>query len=1126
LKSREQTTAEGPQHEPAPEVTPQAALQAPLLRIQRAAGNQAVLRYLQRKCSCGGTCDACKSHGLPIGPTDDPHEREAEQTAEHVMSGGVLQRKCSQCKEEEEETRTRKLQRQEAGAGPATAPPVVHEVLNSPGRPLDHATRGFMEPRLGSNFGGVRIHTDSRAAESARSVSALAYTVGQDIVFASGQYSPESATGKRLLAHELTHVVQQQQWGGSGTLAASSSAPVIAGEHSAAEREAEALSHRVMAGQSVAGRRLAAPSGQMHRSVSISPTDPAAALLLSALTRLTGRPATATGGALALGNPTPGAAASSGTVTDYVQRAISASRAYTLQSGATTPGGTAVRGVRVETATSGGGVTITINAGDIGAFTWTADELVSEGIVNAVSANDRTTATFPAAPAPATPGAPAAPAPTNLDDLLAAPLPFVNGALRRRAMDLIKQRVPRVAADISLEVDVEVALQGGSGVTLAEVLRGLETNMPFRINQSIAGNRVEATYFDPRMTPGASEQQRIPRREVTFPVGPGAATPSGGPVPASGTPCSASAIAEITAHLANVRRLVGNAITLLSSTTNLDAPLIANFGPAGPANRARIAANYRLILSELTLERHGWICTPRGGPGCPPNITGTSSPGQTLVNLCIQTSAPFVPNEKTVLHEVTHCTGIGSLRVGSEIYWWQPGYPGTDPLHNADSYAQFPMAAATFVQLNPPAVPSTTGAPSTKGAPQGSPNPSSSSTVTPTGPPPVLQKTPLHGTEGMHHDIAESYRSRRGLPAGGRDQFGQQAGPTDAEIVYGGLAFPVPLSQLATMTPWNLAHEDPLRLAAPAGSTPPATDPTYDDYARARQVIRFLHNLKNLTYDYETDHRPAGREPTAAELQILDSNLSQLLSTFNVRSLVSGTAAGGRGVPTAPGGTTATLAGRARIVDSIGDFAGKRYQLERWAGADRFLNAPPAQLDTNVRSIWADPAVGVTAAPGARVTTAEMVAAVWFQGAMFSTLEPAFYFPDEDKFYLSSHVNLSTLEGQDTARHETVHLLAGRETTRQAFIAQFGTDWMKYWKPFEEGMAEFVNISSRTPAQIPPSAAGSGGIMSGYGTYYRKVQRLMALPGVGRDAVMQAYFTGRISQTMFQQWKNVVDTPP
>ena len=234
------------------------------------------------------------------------------------------------------------------------------------------------------------------------------------------------------------------------------------------------------------------------------------------------------------------------------------------------------------------------------------------------------------------------------------------------------------------------------------MLRGLETNTPFRINQTIAGNRVDATYFDPRMTPGASEQQRIPRREVTFPVGPGTATPSGGPVPAAGTPCSASAIAEITAHLANVRRLVGNAIMLLSSNANLDPPLIANFGPAGPANRARIAANYRLILSELTLERHGWICTPRGGQGCPPNITGTSSPGQTLVNLCIEGSAPLVPNEKTVLHEVVHCTGIGSLRVGSERYWWQPGYPGSDPLHNANSVCAISHGGSDLMMLNPP----------------------------------------------------------------------------------------------------------------------------------------------------------------------------------------------------------------------------------------------------------------------------------------------------------------------------------------------------------------------------------------------------------------------------------------
>lgn len=90
-------------------------------------------------------------------------------------------------------------------------PPIVHDVLRSPGHPLDAGTRSFMEPRFGHDFSGVRIHSDEHAAESARSVNARAYTVGQDVVFGAGQYAPGSMAGKRLLAHELTHVVQQSK---------------------------------------------------------------------------------------------------------------------------------------------------------------------------------------------------------------------------------------------------------------------------------------------------------------------------------------------------------------------------------------------------------------------------------------------------------------------------------------------------------------------------------------------------------------------------------------------------------------------------------------------------------------------------------------------------------------------------------------------------------------------------------------------------------------------------------------------------------------------------------------------------------------------------------------------------
>jgi hypothetical protein len=87
--------------------------------------------------------------------------------------------------------------------------PIVHEVLRSPGQPLDSATRSFMEPHFGHDFSQVRVHTDSRAAESARAVNVVAYTVGRDVVFGAGRYSPMTTAGQRLLAHELTHFVQQ-----------------------------------------------------------------------------------------------------------------------------------------------------------------------------------------------------------------------------------------------------------------------------------------------------------------------------------------------------------------------------------------------------------------------------------------------------------------------------------------------------------------------------------------------------------------------------------------------------------------------------------------------------------------------------------------------------------------------------------------------------------------------------------------------------------------------------------------------------------------------------------------------------------------------------------------------------
>jgi hypothetical protein len=95
--------------------------------------------------------------------------------------------------------------------GDMTAQPIVHDVLRSSAQPLDSSTRGFMESRFGHDFTSVRVHSDGEAAEAARAVQAQAYTVGSNIVFGSGQYAPATAQGKKLLAHELMHVVQQRR---------------------------------------------------------------------------------------------------------------------------------------------------------------------------------------------------------------------------------------------------------------------------------------------------------------------------------------------------------------------------------------------------------------------------------------------------------------------------------------------------------------------------------------------------------------------------------------------------------------------------------------------------------------------------------------------------------------------------------------------------------------------------------------------------------------------------------------------------------------------------------------------------------------------------------------------------
>lgn len=170
-----------------------------------------------------------------------PDQGTARQAS---VPGLVLRRKCacvdSKSGEAECEECKKKLQRRSAGiAAPSIAPPIVQEVLHSPGEPLDHDARSYFEPRFGHDFSKVRVHSDEKAAQSARDVHALAYTVGNNVVLGKPQISSRSGSGRQLLAHELAHVAQQ-----SATSAVSDPLEIGAADHPA-EYAADTAARRV-----------------------------------------------------------------------------------------------------------------------------------------------------------------------------------------------------------------------------------------------------------------------------------------------------------------------------------------------------------------------------------------------------------------------------------------------------------------------------------------------------------------------------------------------------------------------------------------------------------------------------------------------------------------------------------------------------------------------------------------------------------------------------------------------------------------------------------------------------------------------------------------------------------------
>ncbi|MGB7202815.1 MAG: DUF4157 domain-containing protein [Pyrinomonadaceae bacterium] len=189
--------------------------------------NQIIHR--KASCPCGGGCPACQENSghLKISQPNDPAEIEADQIADRVMrmsvsdakpmsnvsnTSSTIHRKCNAC-ENEEKMNVQRKPLSTTGVAASDSPDHVRSAISSGGQSLDSATRRFFEPRYGYDLGRVRIHTGDAAAESARKLNASAYTFGQDIVFGASNYAPDKHDGRTLIAHELTHVLQQS---GSG----------------------------------------------------------------------------------------------------------------------------------------------------------------------------------------------------------------------------------------------------------------------------------------------------------------------------------------------------------------------------------------------------------------------------------------------------------------------------------------------------------------------------------------------------------------------------------------------------------------------------------------------------------------------------------------------------------------------------------------------------------------------------------------------------------------------------------------------------------------------------------------------------------------------------------------------
>ena len=216
----------------------------PIRTLQQNLGNRALARFLQQTLSA------------PAVP----------ELSRKCACGGDTKDECAECRKKRLDLHRSSASTDDVGL---EAPPIVEDVLATPGQPLAQSARRTLEPGFGHEFSGVRVHDDSRAAESASAVDALAYTEGNHIVFGAGQYAPDTQGGNRLLAHELTHTIQQT--GGTPTSIQHFSWDDVTGPVSdvgqAVEQGAEAVGSAVTSGAEAASEAVSSGASAIGQAV-------------------------------------------------------------------------------------------------------------------------------------------------------------------------------------------------------------------------------------------------------------------------------------------------------------------------------------------------------------------------------------------------------------------------------------------------------------------------------------------------------------------------------------------------------------------------------------------------------------------------------------------------------------------------------------------------------------------------------------------------------------------------------------------------------------------------------------------------------------------------------------------